>query len=126
MDLSNFDLAAYADKGHTFALKNPYTGEDTDIKITVVGADSRKYRQARVDAVRASAKSDHTLDSDDFNSIVYSRCIIGWEGVEDEGKAVKLTVDNAEKLLNKYLWMIDQIGEEVEKRANFTQPPKDN
>ena len=125
MDLSTLNLAADAERGFALTLTNPVTREETDIVVTVVGADSRTYRQARAEAFRASAKAgDDAPGADDLNALIYARCVKGWEGVEENGKPVPFTPENAERLLNTYFWIVDQVAEAVEKRANFHKPPE--
>lgn len=139
MDISKYDYQAGAESGFTLTLKEPeLTVEkdkkgkavrsyyaDTDIRITVLGADSKAYRKAFTAEIRRG-KDEAEADVDESNARVYSKCITGWEGIEENGKPVKFSEDAAFDLLNRYRWITDQVAEAVEKRANFMTPPENS
>ena len=121
MDISQFDYQASAEAGYTFALKHPETGEDTDITITVLGSDSKEYRKAFTAEVRRANEAEGETDADESNARVYSKCVTGWDGLEENGKAIKCTTENAYRVLERYTWIAKQVAAAVEKRANFTK-----
>lgn len=123
MDLADFDLKGNAEAGFEFTLYNPYTGEDTEIKISVVGSDSKAYRQAKAEAMRESIKGG-VVDTDAVSAKVYAKCITGWSGFAENGKDLPFNPDTAEDILNRYPWVMDQVAAKVDNRLNFTKPPK--
>lgn len=121
MDIAQYDYQAGAESGFTFTVKHPESKEDTDIRITVMGADSKAYRKAFTAEIR---RGQDDPDADESNARIYSKCIIGWEGIEENGKPVKFSQEKAYEILDRYRWITAQIAEVVEKRANFMTPPE--
>ena len=119
MDISQFNYRASAEAGYTFTLKHPETGEDTDITITVIGADSKAYRNAFVNELRKNADKE-SVDTIATDASVYSKCISAWTNIEENGEALECTQENAFKLLENYPWITLQVAEAVESRVNFT------
>ena len=123
MDISAFDYQAQAERGYTFTLILPDKTE-SDIKISVVGADSKAYRAAYTAAIRKAAKEESAASIDEANAEVYAECVTKIEGLEIEGKPFVFTLENVRELLARYVWICDQVAAVVDKRANFTKPLK--
>ena len=121
MDLNDFDLCRDADDGFEMIVKNPRTGKPTDIKISVIGSDSKTYRAAKSKIFRKAASSD--VDTDDLSAEVYAACVTGWSGVNRGGKDIDFSYEAALSLFTDLPWLMDQVGVAVETRANFTKEP---
>ena len=122
MDIANLDLRKNAEAGLDLVINHPLTGDETDIIISVVGSDSRQYRQAYAEEIRRAYTEKPSHDESDAR--VYSQCITGWSGIEENGKEVEFSPEAALNIFSKYQWICDQVGLAVDARANFTKPPK--
>jgi hypothetical protein len=123
MDIFDFDLTTGAERGFTFNLRNPLTGEKTDAEITVVGSDSKAYRRAKTEAMREAVKADGAFDDDEFSASVYSKCVTAWSGVNGrDGEPLECTAENAKQVMTDLPWFMDQVGGQIDKRSNFTKP----
>ena len=126
MEISNFAYKAAAERGYSFNLKHPDDKKkELDIKFAVVGSDSSQFRQARMDVLREVGKrvekKEDPLTVDEINARIFSRCILAWENIEENGNPIEFSVETAERLFNEYPWMCDQVAEVVEKRDFFFQ-----
>jgi len=104
MDINQFNLAAPAEAGAEVIIKHPVTGEDTDIKIIVVGKDSATYRNA---AKRIASEKLPESDDDKEKELtkrgaeLLTSCIRGWAGLDDrDGKPIPFTTEFAIELLS--------------------------
>lgn len=126
MDLANYDLAAKAEAGSEVKILDPVNGEPTDIIITVVGADSKTYRNAV-----ALAAYEYKIGDDDSKMLerleaVISRqystlaaCTTGWEGIEIDGKPLEFNRTNALELYTRFDWLAQVVFDHIRKRENF-------
>jgi hypothetical protein len=120
MDLSNYDLRSYAEKGFDLTVKDPLSSKDTDITVAIVGSDSRAYRAAKSEAFRLAAEG---ADSDKISAAMYSKCVTGWSGLMLGENEVEFSEDKALEIFEKFPWLMDQVGLAVEKRSNFMKKP---
>lgn len=107
MELSKLNTKSAAEKGLTFSVVQPYTSEETDFKISVVGAGSKIHRKALheylllKDELEKRAKKDKLdpIDVEDEHSILLAKfmatCTTGWSGLSDEGKPVEFSYEAA-------------------------------
>lgn len=128
MDLANYDLSAKAEAGSEVKILDPKSGEPTDIVITVVGSDSKTYRNAV-----ALAAYEHKMGGDDDSEMlerletVISRqystlaaCTTGWEGIELDGETLEFSRENALKLYSRFDWISQDVFVHIKNRENFT------
>ena len=138
MELDDFDLTKFADKGATLELYHPVefkpfdevinesTGKPLDaIFIDVLGHDSKEY----LDVMREEAKAAQTagaIDPVESQQRVFARMIKGWSGITRKGEAFDYSVENAQIMLVKYNWIAVQVKAFCEDRANFflSEKPK--
>lgn len=126
LDLTELDLSASAEAGNVVEIEHPISGEDTGIRITVLGTDSKKYKdkvreqqQARFNkAARSrSRKSANIGMSDEEASELLAACTVSWSGVKENGDEVP--VEQAARIYTKYSWIREQVDEFMGDRANF-------
>lgn len=124
MDLKSLEVT---NEAIDMPVYNPLTGEKLDIVIQVIGRDSdefkEKFRAIHKRAIQKAPRGDLSkLSSDDdeyFAIQIRAIHIKGWSGVEEDGKPLPYTKENAEHLVKSYPVIADQIQEFVEDRANF-------
>lgn len=130
MDLKKFDLTQAADQGATIELLHPVTGEVlTDkgkpVTITVLGADSKVFKDAvKARTRRALGEKKQKIDLDKTereNAELLAKCTLQWSGIEEDGKKLDCTFENAVQVYLQYSWIRDQVDEAIGDRANFMQ-----
>jgi len=118
MDLKNIDTIAAAEKGftHTFILPN---GSDSDLKVTVLGAGSRAYKQAmaKIEAYKQQCYKRNKTPEDEVLEEMHIKmlasCTKSWEGVEEDGKEVKFSADEAIRVYTAYPLLSNQVIEAI-------------
>jgi hypothetical protein len=119
MDLSKIDIIKAADRGfdYTFiipeALREDEDEDDdgkTDIVVSVVGIGSRIHKQAQaeynaeIERLKKSAykgKIDPEIE-DELKAKLIAKCTTGWKNVQDSGKDVPWSLDNAVDIFLRY------------------------
>ena len=91
MDISKLDVIKLSNDGYKCVIKNPKTGEDTDITVTVKGVYADKFKEE-------SEKADDVEKTADF----LARFTIGFENVEENGKHVKFSEKEAARIYKDY------------------------
>lgn len=136
MDLSKLDLGAAAEQGATMTLRHPVTDEDLlddktgePITITVMGRDSKQFRQTADRLHRArqqgSRRKEPTLrEAEKFAATLLGAVTLRWNGIEWEGKPLECNVENATMLYTERPWIREQIDEFVGDAGNFYKQPK--
>lgn len=102
-------------------------GNPTDIKFSMVGADSKQYRDAAKKAAKSVLGKDKEISQDydlieKSNAALYAACILDWTGLEDEsGAPVPYSQTKAlEFMMTPELTFIrEQVEAFVFKRAEF-------
>lgn len=132
LDLKKTNLSAQAEEGYRFELLIPELNDPTGAFITVRGAQSptvKAHAKSTFNRMQAEAKrakragreqDDYTLDEMEQMSIdsAYVR-IIGWEGIEEDGKEVKFTEDNVKRILRDHVWIREAVIKESDNLLNF-------
>jgi len=126
MDLSGFNFSENSDKGVEVVLRHPVTDEPLDIKVTVVGSDSKRYKAAshRVQNRSLSrGRGKITAERLEANGLeILSECVLDWENVEDSelfDEVPKCNKENVLKFLKKHTWAKEQIDSFIADRSNF-------
>lgn len=110
----NLDTISAAEKGFTYTVKD-IDGVDTDCLIDVLGVGSRvhKQAQAKIDKQMAVfAGRNKTMDDDQSNELyieLLAKCTKGWINVEEDGKQVEFSYDNAVDMYTKYPVLRNQV-----------------
>ena len=122
-DLAKLDTSKVAEEGAELLVSHPTTGEDLGIQITLIGTDSKTFRDISKSRATASLKKksrEIDLDQNEQDSIeLLAKCTKGWTGITENGKEVAFSYDNAVQLYTKYLWLREQIDRFMADRSNF-------
>ena len=122
-DLATLDTSKVAEEGAELLVSHPTTGEDLDIKIVLIGTDSKTFRDiSKIRATMALKKKTREIDLDqnEQDSIeLLAKCTKGWSGITENGKEVAFSYDNAVQIYTKYLWLREQIDRFMADRSNF-------
>ena len=122
-DLAKLDTAKVAEEGAELFVAHPTTGEDLGITITLIGTDSKTFRDISKSRATASLKKktrEIDLDQNESDAVeLLAKCTKGWTGITENGKEVAFSFDNAVQLYTKYLWLREQIDRFMADRANF-------
>lgn len=114
MDFKKLDTISAAEKGFDYVVKD-LDDEDTDCVISVLGVGSRvhKQAQAKIDKQMAIfAGRNKTMDEEQSNELyieMLAKCTKGWINVEEDGKQVEFSYDNAVDMYTKYPVLRNQI-----------------
>lgn len=114
MDLKNFDTISAAEKGFTYTVLD-FDEVETDIKIDVLGVGSRVFKQAKqkIDSRESmAAKRNKPLSEDESNDLwieLLAKCTKGWQNVEEDGKKVDFSYDNAVEVYTNYPFIRNQV-----------------
>ena len=122
-DLAKLDTAKVAEEGAELRVAHPTTGEDLGITITLIGTDSKTFRDISKSRATASLKKktrEIDLDQNESDAVeLLAKCTKGWAGITENGKEVVFSFDNAVQLYTKYLWLREQIDRFMADRSNF-------
>lgn len=129
-DFIKTNIAELAETGYEFAVKLP-DGTPTDFLITVRGTHSAKvkayskklFNQMQIkeqQAKRKGKESEMSLEEAEDLSIESAVTrIVSWKGLEENGKEVKFTEENARRIMRELDWVRTQVLEESDIAANF-------
>ena len=122
-DLAKLDTAKVAEEGAELRVAHPTTGEDLGITITLIGTDSKTFRDISKSRATASLKKksrEIDLDQNESESVeLLAKCTKGWSCITESGVEVPFSYENAVKLYTKYLWLREQIDRFMADRSNF-------
>ena len=122
-DLAKLDTAKVAEEGAELRVAHPTTGEDLGITITLIGTDSKTFRDISKSRATASLKKktrEIDLDQNESDAVeLLAKCTKDWSGITENGKAIAFSYDNAVQLYTKYLWLREQIDRFMADRSNF-------
>ena len=114
-DFTKLDFATKAEEGAVMQVKNPLTGEALGATITLIGTDSKAFRdlakQRATAALKRTKEERENYDSDDEMSVMLSKCTLAWSGVEEGVEAVEFSQENALMMYRKYRWLRDQVDQ---------------
>lgn len=111
------------DKGRELELADPFTGEPTGIKFTIVGPDSDTAHRAQIalaDELSEAADVDGRVSGEARERArlnCLARHVIRWDVTED-GKPVPFTTTNLLTLL-RVSWVQQQVDSFAADRRNF-------
>ncbi|MFP1634085.1 hypothetical protein ACLB6G_20335 [Zhengella sp. ZM62] len=128
-----FDLSAFdegkkkQEEGIPVPIKHPATGEETGIVITVASYESERVKavareianRALADQKKNSRKVDTVEAIEDRTFAIALASIVGWSGLEKDGKELPFTRDNARMILEAYPFIAEQIDAAAQDRALF-------
>lgn len=129
-DIAKTNLAEKAEAGYTFKVKLP-DGTPTDFEITVRGSQSPKvkahskkvFNQLQVKEQQAKRKGKEVEfnleDAEDMAVESAVTRLVNWTGLEEDGKVIKFTEENAKRIMRELDWVRAQVLEEADIAANF-------
>lgn len=133
--MSGFDLstsktvAERENEGVWISIRDPQTdevmlyGEKQEVRFLVAGSYSHHYRKAQDAQRNRLVKNRRTqLTGDALRSQqleLTAACVLQWEGVFNEGKALDCTRENVARLLDACPWVARQVEEAMEDHAAF-------
>lgn len=104
-------------------IKNPHDGQDTDIKISVYGMDSAKFRSVMKDAaavaLKAKAAGKEPPEGADVDAQRLAELTAGWSGIEDGGKSVSFSHAAAIDIYTRSPEIRRQVDRFIFKVGNF-------
>lgn len=112
------------DKGKVLELADPFTGEPTGLRLTIVGPDSATAKRARLELadqlVELADDSGrvNAADREKARHQCLARLVIGWE-VSEGGKPVPFETRNVLRLLS-VSWVEQQVDAFAANRRNFS------
>ena len=122
-DFTKLDFATKAEEGAVMQVKNPLTGEALGATITLIGTDSKAFRdlakQRATAALKRTKEEQEDYDSDASLIEMLAKCTLAWSGIEEGAKAVEFSQENAVKMYSKYQWLKEQVDRFIGDRANF-------
>lgn len=121
MDIEKLYTLDAHDSGSELQLKDQF-GKNIDSYVTVVGLDSKVWRQ--IDAERNQklvakmiAKDDSPVD--DTTAETLARATVSWRGFTSDGKELEFSKASAAELYKKAPYIADQVDRFIGRRANF-------
>ena len=133
-DLNKKNLSEIAEAGYEFELRIPKSNEKTGAFVTVRGDQSKivkahirkKFDEIQVREANNKRKGKAgevppmTLEEYEEDAIKEAVVrIISWKGIEEDGKPVPFTKENAVRILSEHSWIREQIQEEASEQLNF-------
>lgn len=118
MDFRNYDTIKAAEKGFTYILKD-FDGIEEDASVDVVGIGSRIHKQAmkkiedQENIFARKGKTMPTEQSDDLYIEMLAKCTKGWKNIEEDGKPVEFSYDNAVRMYTDYPFLRKQVLEAI-------------
>lgn len=110
----NFDTIGAAEKGFTYIVKD-FDEVETDCTIDVVGVGSRIFKQAKQKIDNQESiylRKGKKMDEDTSNELwveLLAKCTKGWKNVEEDGKQMEFSFDNAVYMYSSYPFLRNQV-----------------
>jgi|WetSurMetagenome_2_1015567.scaffolds.fasta_scaffold29245_3 hypothetical protein len=127
MDLKQLDTKTASNEGRECVIKHPDTGLDTDIKINLAGIDSDLFQEMNDDLKREireklKRNKEFELTPDEERDRDYkrmARATLGWSGIQEDGKDLAFSYDNALRVYRDFPIIFRQVLAFVGGEGNF-------
>lgn len=128
MDLATLNTKAKSEAGIEFELKHPATGDPLGMFVTVLGADSERFRARAEDFQRRNLKQARRGKADEIGAELQKERIAlcaamtaDWRGLELGGAEVAFSEAKAAEIYGDegWTWILDQVDRAINDRANF-------
>lgn len=125
MNFSDFDTSELATGGVDMTVLHPATLEETEATIKLCGTDSEQFKnatKAQAEANASSGKKKKALSReaiDEATCQILADCTLEWSNVEENGKTLPFTRENALALYRRHAWLREQVNVFIGDRANF-------
>lgn len=116
MDLTKINVVADAEQGGVCHLRDPYTGEDLDCSITLLGRDSAIYKNH---AKKVFSKKNQNQDFERHIIDLLAVSTVDWTNITEGGDEIECSFQNAKRIYKDHPWIREQLIEFQEDRANF-------
>ena len=121
MDITDLFTADTHEQGAMMTVKDE-GGNETDIKLHIVGIDSPTWRQITHDITKKMVfDDDGETDDIDIRAFNLSKAIKGWDFPDKSDSDFPYNKENAFLLLKKAPYICTQIDGFIADRANFTK-----
>lgn len=98
MDISKLDVVKLSNEGYKCVIRNPKTGDDTDIEILIKGIYAGTFKDESEKAVTT-----------ELTASLLAKYTIEWSGLEENGEPLKFSLANAERIYLDYPIIRGQI-----------------
>lgn len=112
MNTDELYTAERHESGSEMRVKDEF-GEPVDLWLTLVGVDSKTYRNAMNDLRRKTLIQD--VNEESIKAEAMAAVTIGWRGTDEE-----FSVERVEQLYKNAPYVYDQADEFITSRLNFT------
>jgi hypothetical protein len=131
LDLSVTNLPAIHEAGYEFELVHPGTKEPLGAFVKVRGDMSKvvrehlrkRYNEIQLQQkIAARRKQEVETTLEEYEDLAIQDAVlrvIGWKGIQEEGKDVPFNTENGERILRAHAWIREQIQEAAGEVANF-------
>ncbi len=131
LNLSVLNVSEVSESGFEFELVHPATGEGLDAWIRVRGDKSRSVQSharkvvtemQKREKVAKGKNKDIDLTIQELEDMAVDRAIvriISWKGIQEDGKDVPFTRENAERILKDHPWIREAVMENSEDLQEF-------
>jgi hypothetical protein len=132
MKLEFFDSVTRSTEGVWFPLRDPRTGNPTDIEFKLAGPDSQTYRNAERDVLKMrSARlrnngDDSVAFTDEEKVELVAPCVLDWRNLEEGGQPVPYSRDAARRVLTRYPIILRQLDAIIGDARNFLREVTEN
>lgn len=123
MDISVFNTVASCESGKWVEIKD-LEGNKTDIRIKVVGVDSKRYKMEshKLAKYLEKIREDKNKDYDEIEAKTLHMAVsitIDWENISEDGKDLPFSKENAERIYSLAPILPEQIIKVAKDRTNF-------
>lgn len=131
LDLRSIDPSVACDKGYEFELLHPHTEEPVGTFITVLGKDSKAWRdhtRAKSNARmredfegkrKGKTKPPTVEEIEEGAAELLAKVTVGWRDVELDGEELPFNEANAKRLYTELPWVRHQVDEAASDLGNF-------
>lgn len=120
MDITKFNTVDACEKGAWVTIKD-FDGVDTDIRIKVVGIDSKRFKQEMNRLVKQSEtdknKDMEKLEASSIRTLV--AITMDWEGMQMGKEDVAFSKEKADEIYTNSPHISNQVIEFAKDRTNF-------
>ena len=116
MDLKSLYTVEAHESGSEVQIISPVTGKKTDFFITVMGPDSKQFREAVKTFHRALLEDNEAGESDMLVAVTK-----GWKGLKDGKTPVEFSPAVAKELYVNSPFVAAQLDRYIADRKNFTR-----
>ena len=131
-DLVKNNLSTIAEAGYEFEITLPGSGQGTGAFVTVRGSESKTVKayqrkkfaeyQMRQKTARKRGRDEDDLSLEEAEELAVEAAvgrIIQWKGLEESGKEVLFSQENATRILTEHSWIREQVMEASNDLLNF-------